>query len=158
MPRLYLVRHGEALSEDVDPARSLSEPGKAEVKKLATLLAVHGVRVARVFHSGKARARQTAEIYAEHLAPGAAPEQMEGLGPMDPVAPVAAMAAGLTESAMLVGHLPFMGKLLSLLATGSEEHDLVVFDPGGAACLERLGGRWALRWFLAPSFVRRQID
>ena len=66
--KLYLVRHGEALAKDVDPDQSLSEVGRANVERLAGFVGLRGVRAARILHSGKARARQTAEILAEAMA------------------------------------------------------------------------------------------
>lgn len=60
--KLYLVQHGEALSKEQDTKRSLSEQGRREVERMANFLATAGVRVARICHSGKLRAQQTAEI------------------------------------------------------------------------------------------------
>jgi len=36
--RLYLVQHGEAVPEEVDPTRPLSEAGKLDVERLAWFL------------------------------------------------------------------------------------------------------------------------
>ena len=46
--KLYLVQHGEACAKDVDPQRPLTEQGRADVDRLARLLASAGVRVERV--------------------------------------------------------------------------------------------------------------
>ena len=43
--RLYLVRHGDAVSSDLDPARPLSAAGRAEAARMARFLAEAGVRV-----------------------------------------------------------------------------------------------------------------
>ena len=85
--RLYLVQHGDALPEQVDPERPLSAKGRRDVEAVARLLASTGTRAVRVAHSGKLRAQQTAEVLAAALAPAAVPETMTGLNPNDPVEP-----------------------------------------------------------------------
>ena len=62
---LYLVQHGAAVPEQEDPERPLSAQGAEDVERLAGLLAHLGVSVARVLHSGKTRAAQTAAKLAE---------------------------------------------------------------------------------------------
>ena len=66
---LYLVRHGEAYSEAADPDRSLTEAGKATVDGMAQLAAAFKIPVSQIFHSGKTRARQTADIFSKYLKP-----------------------------------------------------------------------------------------
>ena len=55
--RAYLVQHGEAHPEEVSPERELTPRGRSDVERVAALLANGGVRVAKVYHSGKTRAR-----------------------------------------------------------------------------------------------------
>jgi phosphohistidine phosphatase len=38
---------------------------------------------------------------------------------------------------MIVGHLPFLGKLVALLVTGSEENEIVEYQVGSIVCIER---------------------
>ena len=61
--RLYLVHHGEAVPPGVDPQRPLSEGGSASVEQVAEKAAMQGAKPAVVWHSGKLRARQTAEAF-----------------------------------------------------------------------------------------------
>ena len=63
--KLYLVRHGEALSEHVARERPLSDKGKRDAAAMAAFLGRAGIRVAEVQHSGKARARETAELLSQ---------------------------------------------------------------------------------------------
>jgi phosphohistidine phosphatase len=135
--RLYLVQHGEALSEQEDPARPLSARGEADVARIAQFLAGGGVRVGRVLHSGKRRAEETAAILAAALAPGSAPAARAGLNPNDPTDGVAREAGAWDQDAMLVGHLPFMARLASRLVTGYDDAGVVEFRPGSMLCLER---------------------
>ena len=59
---LYLVQHGEAVAESVDPNRPLSGPGRVTVEQVAAWAAWQGVKVDQIRHSGKLRAEQTAAI------------------------------------------------------------------------------------------------
>jgi phosphohistidine phosphatase len=60
--KLYLAQHGDSLPEQVNPERPLSERGREDVRRLAEFLGGTGIQVRRVYHSGKLRARQTAEL------------------------------------------------------------------------------------------------
>jgi len=152
--KLYLVQHGEAVPEIKDPARPLSAQGKADVERMASFLARSGVRAAKVIHSGKTRARDTAVILAGPLGPGIV-EEADGLSPNDSTDALFAAAAGWDEDAMVVGHLPFMGRLVSRLTGGDEAALTVQFEPGAVACLERSdnGSAWTLAWMVRPSLL-----
>ena len=116
--KLYLAQHGEALPEDVDPERPLSETGRRDVQALARFLAARGLRVEQIQHSGKTRARQTAEILARAVAAGTTPEQVEGIAPRDPPEDLARLVASADADLMVVGHLPYVARLVSLLVAG----------------------------------------
>lgn len=153
--RLYLVQHGEAQPESASPERELTPPGRTAIERLANLLGDRGVCAARIFHSGKTRARQTAELLAARLAPGCAPEVLAGLNPNDAVQPLIERASEWREDTLLVGHLPFMGRLAALLLAGREEPPVAAFVPGSIACLERdASGGWVLAWMLRPELLK----
>lgn len=152
--RLYLVQHGEAKAKDVDPMRGLTDKGTRDAEKVAAFIKPLQLGVSAVWHSGKTRAVQTAEIMGTALSSTHGVFKREGLAPMDPVA---AVADGLAEHAgnlMMVGHLPFMGLLASLLLTGSESSDAVAFQQGGVVCLERdEKSGWRVRWIVTPDLL-----
>lgn len=151
---LYLVQHGPAKQESEDPQRPLTEEGRRTVARVATFLAPLGLRIRRIEHSGKLRARQTAEILAAALAPAEGVREVAGLGPNDDPAPLKARLEGETENLMLVGHLPHLGKLVSLLLGLPPERCAVQFQMGGVARLDRTGpGEWAIRWMVTPDLV-----
>jgi len=153
--RLYLLQHGDAVPESVSPERPLSEKGRLDMRRLAKFVGWSAVRVARVRHSGKTRARQSAEIVASEITERVTPEVMSGLGPNDPVAPVAEQANGWSEDSLLVGHMPFMGRLAAQLVCGNHELPLLVFQPGSMACLERgESGQWSVAWMLRPELIQ----
>ena len=67
--RLFLLQHGDALAESIDPQRPLSARGRDKVERMGEFLARAGASVQRVCESGKLRARQSAEIAAAQLRP-----------------------------------------------------------------------------------------
>lgn len=153
--RLYLVQHGEAKSEAEDAQRPLSDAGRQAVEKVARQAARAGVRPQAVLHSGKLRAQQTAEILARHLHPAPGPETVSGLAPNDDPASASELAQTATADTMLVGHLPHLSRLASLLLVNNADTQPVRFQMGGIVCLERdsPGSRWGLRWLLTPEIA-----
>jgi phosphohistidine phosphatase len=149
---LFLLQHGEALAESVDPQRALSERGRIDVERLTEFVARAGVSVQRVCESGKLRARQTAEIAAARLASRVTIETMPGLSPNDPVEPWIDIVDGSATNVLIVGHQPFLGRFAArLLAPGASA--FLAFSPGSLACLERESAAWMLAWMLRPELA-----
>lgn len=152
---LFLVRHGEAERGTDDAARALTRDGRTEVEMVAGVVAAAGVTVGRILQSGRRRASQTAELWAEALTPSPPVTEAPGLDPMaDPrdVRSVLETASG--EPWMIVGHLPHLGRLASLLVTGDPDRELVGLPTGGVVALEREDGAWRIRWMLSPGLAR----
>lgn len=146
----YLVRHAQAKSEAEDPRRPLSDEGRGEAEKVARGAVARGVRVSAILHSDKLRARQTAEIFRQFLAPAGGIREARGLGPEDDPMVAKAELEEAGEPLMLVGHLPHLGRLTSLLVAGDPERAVVEFPSAGLVCVSRLQGRWEIRWTLTP--------
>jgi phosphohistidine phosphatase len=148
--RVYLVQHGEAKKEEEDPLRPLSESGREDVQRVAKYAENLDIQANKIYHSGKLRAKQTAEILAEKLnieqvieaeklAPNADPKVWED------------RLSGIDEEVILVGHLPHLSKLSGGLLCGDEEKETVAFRMGGIVCLERNGdGHWSVQWMITP--------
>ena len=152
--KLYLAQHGHAVSREQDPERPLSDQGEQDVHSMAARLGRAGVRVTRVWHSGKRRAEQTAGILAKKVLSGRNTECIKGLGPNDPVAEFATDADVWDEDTLVVGHLPFMSRLLSLLLVNDAGHELVRFSPGSVVCLEHdATDCWVISWLLRPELL-----
>jgi phosphohistidine phosphatase len=150
--RLYLVQHGDALSKDIDPDRPLSDKGRADVGNVAQLMARAGAGASQLFHSVKTRARQTAEIISAELSCECAVSQREGLKAMDPVEQWVSVASDFEGDTMLVGHMPFMGKLACRLIGLDESAEALAFVPGTVLCLEKDDGpSWQVVWMIRPS-------
>lgn len=151
---LYLVQHGEAKPEQEDPARPLTARGREEVHRVARHAARLSRQVAEIRHSGKLRARQTAEVLAEHLRPARGVREIEGLAPNDDPRKARTDAEAAREPLMFVGHLPHLSRLASSLLVGDPGREIIRFRPGGLVCLGKLEGRWLLQWILTPDLVR----
>jgi len=147
---LYLVHHGDAVGPDVDPMRPLSDRGRAEVELLAQQAAQRGVKPDIFWHSGKLRARQTAEAYWKHCNPLATFSATRGLQPTDPTNWIVDAIAGETRDILLAGHFPHMPRLLGRLLSGNPEAEPRAFPLNGMVALEELEGRWVERWRLGP--------
>lgn len=150
--RLYLMQHGRAKSKEEDPDRPLTDAGRTEVERVAAIAARAGVNVDAVLHSGKTRARQTAELLGSRLGP-ADVEAIEGVSPTDDPGAVAGLLGRSRAPTAVVGHLPHLSRLAGLLLTGSGDREPVEFRNGGLVCLERDQGRWRLLWALTPDVV-----
>ena len=152
--RVYLVQHGEARPEEEDPQRRLTEEGVRNVQKVARFLQSLGLKVERIWHSGKPRAQQTAEILAGAVSASQGVLQRNGLAPKDPVAPVKQAIEQSAGDLMIVGHLPFLGKLAALLVANNEETEVVAFRFGCVVCVERIeNGPWKLSWMIVPGLL-----
>ena len=152
--RIYLVQHGEAKSKNVDPERHLTDNGVRDVEKVADFISPLALRVKAVWHSGKTRAAQTAEILGSAVAAADGVVERSGLVPNDPISPVAEELNKREEDIMLVSHLPFLETLASVLVGASESADVVAFKQGGIVCLERDGeGSWRVAWMLIPELL-----
>ena len=152
--KLYLVQHGQAVSKEEDPERPLSEQGREDVRRVAIRLGEAGVRVVRVWHSGKLRAAETAGILAGKVCSGKRVEMIKGIQPNDAVDEFASDADVWSEDTLVVGHLPFMSRLVALLVAGDSEQELVHYSPGSIVCLERDNSdRWVISWMLSPGLL-----
>ena len=147
--RIYLTQHGQAIPKEVDHDRPLTEQGREDVQRLAHFLGNAGVQVGQVLHSGKTRAEQTAAILAEALMPEGHPQAHAGLGPKDPLEQVSPEIAFWSVDTLIVGHLPYLGRLASLLLISDPDRPTLAFQPGSMACFEKdLEGHWVTAWMI----------
>jgi len=150
--RLHLVQHGEAKSEEEDPERPLTDRGASDVGRVARHVAATGaIAVTQIHHSGKTRARQTAEAWGEAL--GVPVAEAEGLAPKDDPTIWATRVPGEPGDFMLVGHLPHLSKLAAILVAGNADRPAVAFRPGGVVGLEQGDDGWSLFLALPPDLV-----
>jgi len=152
--KVYLMRHGQPVSTEIDPERPLSDRGKNDVEKIAEFLRRAGVKIDQALHSGKARARQTAAIMASRLNPKLELQESPGLGPLDEVTRIANQIKEAKRDLLIAGHMPHLGKLLSLLVVGDQLAPVVNFQQGGVVCLEKDEiDHWSVLWVLVPKIM-----
>ncbi len=144
----YIVRHGKAKSGPEDPRRPLSDQGRIEVEKVARTAAAIEIWITEILHSGKLRAKQTAEILAQSLSPRRGVREINGLSPEDDPLVARAELEAAQEPLMLVGHLPHVSRLVSMLVVGDPENEIIEFPPAAMACLSRERRAWELKWTL----------
>jgi phosphohistidine phosphatase len=151
--KIYLVQHGEAEPKTVDPARPLTAQGRQDVQQVAAFAARLGLEVEQIRHSGKTRAEQTAEILGEVLSPAGGVVTVSGLAPNDDVRPVAEALTRESQTVMLIGHLPFLARLVGLLVTDNPDRSVVQFRNAGIVCLTREEDGWLVAWILTPEMA-----
>ena len=143
--RLYLVHHGQAVGPDVDPQRPLSNVGRGHVERLASLAAQRGVRPAVFWHSGKLRAKQTAEAFWRACNALADFSATRDLQPDDQPQWIRDRLVGETRDILIAGHFPHLPRLLALLTGTGVEND---FPQHGIVALETDddGKTWREAW------------
>jgi phosphohistidine phosphatase len=144
---LYLVHHGEAVGPDVDPRRPLSSSGRDAVERLARETAARGARPAVVWHSGKLRARQTAEAFWRACNALAAFSATKDLQPDDPPTWIRDRLLAESRDILIAGHFPHLPRLLAILM-GEAEGTPGEFPLHGVVTLETTdeGHSWHELW------------
>ena len=149
--KLYLVQHGLAVDKGEDPERPLSNQGREDIVRTGGFLGLfERPKPMRIVHSDKLRARQSAEMFAEAW-------QCHVVEPSSELAPNAdphiwaSRLIEIHEDMMLVGHLPHLPRLASLLLCGKADGEIVRFRNGGVVCLERTENDWSICWHVNPT-------
>jgi phosphohistidine phosphatase len=142
----YLVHHASAVGPEVDPQRPLSALGQAQAAWLAEQVRSAGFQPVRIWHSGKLRARQTADAIRRACSPSAAFTMVRGLQPGDPPDWMGDALEAETDDVLVVGHWPHLPSLLARLAPQAEP-----FPMNGLVALERAAdSSWTELWRAKP--------
>ena len=125
---LWLLRHGDAAEGSPDAERPLTGKGEEQARAAGRALAALGVEMDACLTSPKTRAADTAKLACEAL--GVEPQHEPKLagGPFD----AEALAAGLGDNVLLVGHDPDFSMAVHAL-TGAQ----VRMKKGGLAGVEK---------------------
>jgi phosphohistidine phosphatase len=125
---IWLLRHGDAEDGSPDAERPLTDKGREQARAVGAALKALGVELDACLTSPKVRAADTARIACEPL--GVEPQQEPKLagGPFD----AQALAAGLGDDVLLVGHDPDFSMAVHSL-TGAQ----VRMKKGGLAGVEK---------------------
>ena len=146
--RLYFAQHGLAVDKADNPDCPLSISGIKQTDLVAANLNKQQMTISKIFHSGKLRASQTADIFAEQLNVS----EILAVDYLSPNSDISIIAASLdTDSALYVGHLPHLNKLTAYLLTGAENKNIIRFQNSGVLCLANTQQDYQVAWYLVPN-------
>ena len=128
---LYFMQHGQAVSEQEDPARPLSREGVTQCQLSAKAIQRMGLAFDVIVCSPKRRSHQTAALVAEAIRypysdileseaalPKAGPEEI-----------LKKLSQLIGDKILIVGHLPNLSRLVSKLI--GSDREIVRFENGG---------------------------
>ena len=173
MLRLMIVRHAKAVAHDrEDFGRPLAERGRADAARMGAWIAGRKLIPEAMIHSGAARTKETAAIFAEQW-PGAV-EFAEDRSLYDASASDLLAAVRRRPDARktiaVVGHNPGIAELATLLAGSGPRAErsrmAAKFPPGAVAIVEFAARRWrdvepnagALVHFVTPGELNGPVD
>lgn len=142
---LWLLRHGDAAEGSPDAERPLTDKGKEQARVAGRALHALGVKVDACLTSPRVRAMETAQIACEPLGMEPQLEPKLSGGPFD----AEALAAGLGDEVLLVGHDPDFSTAVHEL-TGAQ----VRMKKGGLAGVQK----GELIVLMRPSELKRIAD
>ncbi len=160
---LYILRHGIAVEPGTpgfenDSERPLIPKGERRLREAAAAMKKLELSFDLILSSPFIRAKQTAEIvagelklkkrleFSDELAPGGSFKALiHALNELKPA----------PENVLLVGHEPYLSRLISLLVTGGADAAAIEMKKGGLCKLEadslHAGSCSRLIWLLTPS-------
>jgi phosphohistidine phosphatase len=147
---ILLMQHGAAYTKEQDVVRGLTEQGIRDTEKVASVLKDKHIDLKTVLHSSKKRAQQTAEVFYAQFGADLEIREESGLNPNDDAL---SFAARLEDTGILiVGHLPFLQRLLSYLVTRDAEYSLVKFKNSCVICIkkEENADNYQISWIIMP--------
>ncbi|MCP3924009.1 MAG: phosphohistidine phosphatase SixA [Desulfobacterales bacterium] len=143
---IYIVQHG--LSEkDGSGKKVLTIEGIEKVELIAGVAAGYGVKIDKIIHSGKIRAKQTAELISKKFNNVNIVEEND-LNPNDDVE---LFKSKIEANLMIVGHLPYLNRLVSYLVTGNIDKKIFDLQNGGILCLNKDEDGWVIKWGFMPN-------
>jgi phosphohistidine phosphatase len=147
---IYLMRHADAVSDEVDPARPLSRRGHEQVARVCEILAKDGTfGPVEVWHSPLVRSRETAELLVRGLGLRVPILLKPGLEPDDDPAQIACDLMEEKRDVAVVGHEPHLGVLTTLIAHAGTRHPVYYpFPKAGVVALYIDGDSWKSRWLV----------
>lgn len=147
---IYFAQHGLALDKADDPERSLSDLGREQTEAIARQLLHAAIPISQVFHSGKLRALQTAEIIASIMNV----KSVSAIDHLSPTDNVELLAKNLSiNHGLYIGHLPQLEKLVPYLVTENEHLNIIKFQNSAIVCLQKSSSLYHVQWYLTPELL-----
>ncbi|UYP45662.1 hypothetical protein NEF87_001947 [Candidatus Lokiarchaeum ossiferum] len=155
--KLFLVQHALAYSKQDDPERSLTPIGIESLEKIVHFTKKQlNPQISCIFHSGKKRAQQTAEIIAKILHPATEVRSTTGLNPSDDPQIWFQKLIGVDDNIMIVGHLPHLNRFAQLLLGQEGEKTSIDFQNAGIVCLEKYSEtKWVVVLEILPNMIEK---
>lgn len=161
---IYVVRHGDAGKRmdnaRSDASRSLSVAGRKDVETLAKLLGILGIEADYLISSGLHRASETADILMNAMPRKTKRMIWNELSPDKSHESLLARISTLQKDStvIVVGHNPFLQKMISSLVSGVDE-SRIDLKKCGIARIDVADfipvPRGELKWLLTPKLERR---
>lgn len=159
---IFLLRHGIAADWDSarfpdDSVRPLIPRGERKLRRICEAIQEMGLSFDVILSSPFLRARRSAEIAGEALGLGDVLRLNDELAPAGDASALIAHVNAMSPrpgKLLLVGHEPYLSRLISLLTTG-EGNLAIELKKGGLARLEvqqhlAPGSCAVLKWLLTP--------
>lgn len=150
---LYLIQHALSKSKEEDPQRGLTVKGGEDVKKIARFFSQLNPKIDLIMHSGKKRAEQTARIISDNLGLNNVLKEESNLAPNDDVNILFNQLKTDQKNLIIVGHLPYLTKLSSVLLGNDEDKKIVNFHNAGIVKFINKGDSWILDWIVVPEIL-----
>ncbi len=150
--KLYFAQHGLAVDKTDDPERPLSIAGITQTQTIARQLRLSVIPISHIFHSGKLRAAQTAEIIASMIDVTSV-SAIDHLSPNDDVTLIRQNLS--INNALYIGHLPHLEKLVTYLVTNTKTERIIEFQNSSIVCLESNSNGYHIKWYLTPDLLPR---
>ena len=152
--KIYLMQHGDAKSVEEDPERDLSLEGVENTRIMANFFKDTRHSLDRIYHSPKTRARSTAEIIAAVLEYDVEMIEFQNMKPKDSVETLVEDILDFEgEEVMLVGHLPYLQRFISMMLELRSDSEVLKFHKSGISCISRDNGSWHLEWVVIPELL-----
>jgi phosphohistidine phosphatase len=146
---IYLMRHADAVSDEVDVARPLSPRGRAQVAKVCELLKPMDFAPVEVWHSPLVRSRETAALLVAGLGLEAPLLLKPGIEPEDDPRRAAALLGDEQRTIAIVSHEPFLGILSSIMVHGPQIAAVYFpFPKAAVMALNPVGSGWKSKWLV----------
>jgi len=144
---LYLVQHAAATSKDESLTRPLTAQGREDLTRTGSLF--ERPKPSHIIHSDKLRSQQTAQILAEAWGCSKIEENLD-LSPKSDPNIWAKRLIEIHDDMLLVGHLPHLQHLASILLCHDAQRKVIHMRNAGVTCLERKENDWSLVWQIHP--------
>jgi phosphohistidine phosphatase len=147
---IYLMRHADAVANDVDAIRELSPKGRQQVAKVCEALSkVPTFKPVELWHSPLLRSEETARLLAAGLGLSVPILLKPGLEPDDDPGAIAATLQDEQRDIVIVGHEPHLGVLSSMMVHGPKPGTIFFpFPKAGVLALASKEKGWRSEWLV----------